>query len=122
MFANSSMPGVDFAMPDVCLTPIPTPVGPVPAPIPYPNMTVRAMALPPTSSMKHLIMFMPIRLIRKFKCVYFSKQINFQDIVIRDYSGSEAVHGVLTGFPAKPAEVSEQGYRHCPPTLRYGWK
>ncbi len=59
MFANSSMPGVDFAMPDVCLTPIPTPVGPVPAPIPYPNMTVRAMALPPTSSMKHLIMFMP---------------------------------------------------------------
>ncbi len=59
MFANSSMPGVDFGMPDVCITPIPSPAGPIPTPIPYPNLTVRTMALPPTASMKHLITFMP---------------------------------------------------------------
>jgi Toxin PAAR-like domain len=57
MLANCSMPGVDFAFPDVCLTPVPP--SPAPIPIPYPNLTVRAMALPPTASMKHLIMFMP---------------------------------------------------------------
>ncbi len=55
MFANCSMPGMDFGMPDVCLTP----AAPAPVPVPYPNIGMKAMALPPTTSMKHLIMFMP---------------------------------------------------------------
>lgn len=42
MFANAQMGGVDLAFPDVCLTP--TPAGPVP--VPYPNVTVGAMAIP----------------------------------------------------------------------------
>ncbi len=58
MFANCSMPaGQDMAMPDVCKTPAPPPVGMVP--IPYPNMAMRVLALPPTTSFKHLILFMP---------------------------------------------------------------
>lgn len=57
MFANCSMPGMDFAFPDVCRTPAPPPV--VMVPIPYPNMAVKTMAIPPTASMKHLITFMP---------------------------------------------------------------
>ncbi len=55
MFANCSMPGMDFGMPDVCLTPM----FPAPVPIPYPNFGMKLMALPPTASMKHLISFMP---------------------------------------------------------------
>jgi hypothetical protein len=56
MFANCSMGGMDFGMPDVCLTPAP-PAPPVP--IPYPNTSQKPMALPPTTSLKHLIMMMP---------------------------------------------------------------
>ncbi len=55
MFANCSMPGMDFAFPDTCITP----AAPSPVPIPYPNMGMKAMAIPTTASMKHLIMFMP---------------------------------------------------------------
>ncbi len=55
MFANCSLMGMDFGMPDVCLTP--SPVGPVP--IPYPNTAMLPMALPPTASLKHLISMMP---------------------------------------------------------------
>lgn len=55
MFANCSMPGMDFGMPDVCLTP----ASGAPVPIPYPNFGMKAMAIPPTASIKHLIMFMP---------------------------------------------------------------
>ncbi|MBF0201756.1 MAG: DUF4150 domain-containing protein [Desulfamplus sp.] len=56
MFANCSMPpGMDFGMPDVCLTPF----FPAPIPVPYPNFAMKVMALPPTASMKHLISFMP---------------------------------------------------------------
>ncbi|XCN73049.1 MAG: DUF4150 domain-containing protein [Candidatus Electrothrix aestuarii] len=55
MFANCSMPGMDIAFPDVCKTP----VGPAIVPIPYPNIAMKTMAVPPTTSMKHLIMFMP---------------------------------------------------------------
>ena len=40
MFANSQMMGLDFAFPDVCLTPVPAPV-----PIPYPNMALGPMAV-----------------------------------------------------------------------------
>ena len=42
MFANTQMMGVDFAFPDVCLTP--TPAGPVP--IPYPNIAMGPTAIP----------------------------------------------------------------------------
>ena len=55
MFANCSMSGMDFAFPDLCLTP--SPVGPIP--IPYPNMAQRPMALPPSCSLKHFISMMP---------------------------------------------------------------
>ncbi len=55
MFANCSMPGMDFGMPDVCLTP----AGPAVVPVPYPNFSQRPMAIPPTASMKHLLMCMP---------------------------------------------------------------
>ena len=57
MFANCSLLGQDMAMPDVCRTPAPPPVGMVP--IPYPNIAMRLLALPPTTDLKHLIMFMP---------------------------------------------------------------
>ena len=42
MFANSQgpIPGIDFAFPDVCLTPMPAPV-----PIPYPNFGFSPIAL-----------------------------------------------------------------------------
>ena len=43
MFANTQMGGMDFAFPDVCLTP--TPAGPVP--IPYPNIAAGPMGVPP---------------------------------------------------------------------------
>ena len=59
MFANCSMGGMDMAPIDVCLTPIPSPAGPIPTPIPYPNMATRPMALPPTTSMRHFLSFMP---------------------------------------------------------------
>ncbi len=42
MFANSQMGGLDFGFPDVCLTPIP----PVVVPIPYPNLAVGCMGVP----------------------------------------------------------------------------
>ncbi|MCP4077986.1 MAG: DUF4150 domain-containing protein [Gammaproteobacteria bacterium] len=46
MFANCQMGGMNLGVPDVCLTPIPTPVGPVPTPIPYPNMAMGMTAIP----------------------------------------------------------------------------
>lgn len=55
MFINCSLMGMDFAMPDVCLTPPPPPFGPIP--IPYPNMGMKPMGIPPNP--KHLIMCMP---------------------------------------------------------------
>lgn len=57
MFAKTQMAGMDFAMPDVCLTPIPTPAGPVPTPIPYPNTGVPVMAIP--TQFKNLTLCMP---------------------------------------------------------------
>ena len=42
MFANTQMMGMDFAFPDVCLTP--TPAGPIP--IPYPNIAMGPMGVP----------------------------------------------------------------------------
>lgn len=40
MFANAQMMGIDLAFPDVCLTPIVTPV-----PIPYPNIALGPMGV-----------------------------------------------------------------------------
>ncbi|ATC97082.1 DUF4150 domain-containing protein [Pseudoalteromonas tunicata] len=57
MFAKTQMGGMDFAFPDVCLTPIPSPVGPIPTPIPYPNIAIPMMAIP--SQFKVLTMCMP---------------------------------------------------------------
>jgi hypothetical protein len=55
MFANCSLSGMDIGFPDVCLTPaVPSPI-----PIPYPNLSTKLMAIPPTASMKCLISFMP---------------------------------------------------------------
>ena len=53
MFANSQMMGMDLAFPDVCLTP----AGPVPVPIPYPNIAMGPTAIP--SQMIVLIEAMP---------------------------------------------------------------
>lgn len=40
MFANTQMGGMDFGIPDVCLTP------PVPVPIPYPNFAMGPLGVP----------------------------------------------------------------------------
>jgi hypothetical protein len=41
MFSNTQMFGMDFAFPDVCLTPMPVPV-----PIPYPNFALGPIGVP----------------------------------------------------------------------------
>jgi hypothetical protein len=46
MFANTQMGGLNLGFPDVCLTPIPSPAGPIPTPIPYPNIAVGMMGVP----------------------------------------------------------------------------
>jgi hypothetical protein len=51
------MMGMNFAMPDVCLTPIPSPAGPIPTPMPYPNTALPMTAIP--SQVKVLILAMP---------------------------------------------------------------
>ena len=51
MFANCQMGGTNNAMPDVCKTP----VGPSIVPIPYPNISMGTMAIPPTTALKVLI-------------------------------------------------------------------
>jgi len=56
-FVNTQMMGLNFAMPDVCLTPIPSPVGPIPTPLPYPNIALPMTAIP--SQVKVLILAMP---------------------------------------------------------------
>lgn len=56
-FATTQMGGIHFAMPDVCLTPIPSPAGPIPTPIPYPNTAMPNMAIP--SQVKVFTVAMP---------------------------------------------------------------
>ena len=41
MFANTQMGGIDFGIPDVCMTPMPVPV-----PIPYPNFAMGPLGVP----------------------------------------------------------------------------
>ena len=53
MFVKTQMLGLDFAFPDVCLTP--TPLGPIP--IPYPNISLPMTSIP--SQFKVFILAMP---------------------------------------------------------------
>ncbi|WP_411885897.1 DUF4150 domain-containing protein [Polaromonas sp. YR568] len=46
MFANTQMGGMNMGFPDVCLTPIPSPAGPIPTPLPYPNIATGMMGVP----------------------------------------------------------------------------
>lgn len=59
MFATAQgpIPAINLAFPDVCLTPIPTPVGPIPVPLPYPNISMAVTAIP--SQFRVLITGMP---------------------------------------------------------------
>jgi hypothetical protein len=57
VFATTQMGSMSMAMPDVCLTPIPSPVGPIPVPIPYPNISMSLMGIP--SQFKVLTLAMP---------------------------------------------------------------
>lgn len=59
MFANCSLMGMSMGFPDVCLTPIPSPVGPIPVPLPYPNIALLPTMLPPTTSIRHLLTMLP---------------------------------------------------------------
>ncbi|WP_254439692.1 DUF4150 domain-containing protein [Pandoraea iniqua] len=47
------------AFPDVCVTPVPTPAGPVPTPLPYPNLASTAMTNPETLSETVLVVALP---------------------------------------------------------------
>jgi len=46
MFMLTMGAGMDFAIPDVCITPVPSPTGQVPTPLPYPNNAVTATSEP----------------------------------------------------------------------------
>jgi hypothetical protein len=54
MFANCQLGGMNFAFPDVCLTPMPLPV-----PVPYPNMALLMTANPATACKKIYLSCMP---------------------------------------------------------------
>ena len=90
MFANCSLGGMQFAFPDVCLTPIPSPAGPIPTPIPYPNMAMLPTAIPPTCSLKHFIMMMPAQ-----------NMASTVPMTMGDNAG--AMGGVMSGMMMGPA-------------------
>ena len=46
MFMLSMGAGTNFGFPDVCLTPIPSPAGPIPTPLPYPDINMSATTAP----------------------------------------------------------------------------
>lgn len=46
MFQLTMGAGLNLGFPDVCLTPIPSPAGPVPTPIPYPDMGIPVTSAP----------------------------------------------------------------------------
>lgn len=58
MFALTMGEGVCMGFPDVCITPIPSPTGEIPAPIPYPNVAESATC--PDPAMTVLADCMPI--------------------------------------------------------------
>jgi len=51
-------PGMNLAFPDVCITPIPSPVGPIPTPLPYPDMNIPVTSAPAAYNI--LTVFMPV--------------------------------------------------------------
>jgi hypothetical protein len=55
MFVNTQMMGINCAMPDVCLTPVPSPAWP--KPMPNPDTALPMTAIP--SQVKVLILAMP---------------------------------------------------------------
>jgi hypothetical protein len=57
-FVNTQgpIPYTDFALPDVCLTPVPP--SPAPVPIPYPNIGLGPTAIP--TQVKMLVLGMPV--------------------------------------------------------------
>jgi hypothetical protein len=46
MFMLSMGVGTDIGFPDVCITPIPSPTGEIPTPIPYPDISMSATSAP----------------------------------------------------------------------------
>jgi hypothetical protein len=54
--SQGPIPYVDFAMPDVCLTPVPP--SPAPVPIPYPDIGLGPTAIP--AQVKMLVLGMPV--------------------------------------------------------------
>ena len=46
MFMLTMGAGMNLGFPDVCITPIPTPVGPVPTPLPYPDINMSVVSAP----------------------------------------------------------------------------
>lgn len=59
MFMLNTAGAVCNAFPDVCITPVPSPAGPVPTPLPYPNIATTEMADPGTIVDKVLVSGMP---------------------------------------------------------------
>lgn len=59
MFMLNNGGAMALAVPDVCITPVPTPVGPVPTPLPYPNTATTSMADPGGVVAKVLVVGMP---------------------------------------------------------------
>ena len=51
MFANCQLGGINFAMPDVCKTPVGTAI----VPVPYPNIALGATAKPSSTATKLLV-------------------------------------------------------------------
>lgn len=49
---NGPIPGINFAFPDVCKTPI----GPAPVPIPYPNLTMTPTSIPTQMTVFTMVM------------------------------------------------------------------
>jgi hypothetical protein len=59
MFMLNSGGAMAQAVPDVCITPVPSPTGPVPTPMPYPNLANTSMADPGGLVSKVLVVGMP---------------------------------------------------------------
>lgn len=57
MFINTQAGAMSLANPDVCKFPQPSPAGPVPTPMPYPNTAMSNMAIP--NQTKFMILAMP---------------------------------------------------------------
>jgi hypothetical protein len=56
-FANTQLAGLNLGIFDGCFTPFPTPFGPIPILIPYPNITMPMMSIP--SQFKMFTLCMP---------------------------------------------------------------